>query len=439
MRVLIVSYVFPPQNHVGGLRAYSFAKWWMRTGHDVKVLTTRLDRPGITCNPRESFEELKNVEIVEVDHMPELSALAGGDNSLRRRMFGPWIGYGKRALRGLTRTIGAVSYFCPTNRWIRPAVDAAEKLHAAWPFEVVVSTCGPAAAHMIAARLRRQLSFFWVGDYRDLWSGIHLFPVRPVFRWLEERRELKTMNGCDLLVSVSPPLVDELRELFPGKPVRLVANGFDHEDAERLNDVQPADGPPYTIIYCGTLALRHRDPRSFLDAVAWAVSREPRVRSRLRVVFYTQDQDLIDPEITARNLTGVVASEPLLPHRTVLKRQRQAHALLFLEWNDRRQRGILTGKLFEYLSAGRPILSVGGDPSADASVCIESNGFGVALGDDVERTGSLLIEFAGTGKLPYRPRQGFVKQFERERLAAELMKEITRLRAVLDRGEQAVD
>ena len=58
-----------------------------------------------------------------------------------------------------------------------------------------------------------------------------------------------------------------------------------------------------------------------------------------------------------------------------IQKQRLADILLFLPWDDVKQKGILTGKIFEYIGAGRPILSISSHID-DASEIVLSNSFG---------------------------------------------------------------
>ncbi len=49
MKILIVSFFFPPQNAIGGQRPYSWAKYWSRKGHEVHVLTP-IKEAGLCTN-----------------------------------------------------------------------------------------------------------------------------------------------------------------------------------------------------------------------------------------------------------------------------------------------------------------------------------------------------------------------------------------------------
>ena len=75
--------------------------------------------------------------------------------------------------------------------------------------------------------------------------------------------------------------------------------------------------------------------------------------------------------------------EPLgwVPRSTSLRLQRDADAIVHVEWNDR-DAGVLTAKLFEYMAAGPPVLVIGGDPKGEGPIAalVRETRTGVVLG-----------------------------------------------------------
>ena len=65
-------------------------------------------------------------------------------------------------------------------------------------------------------------------------------------------------------------------------------------------------------------------------------------------------------EIRDTNLNGIVKLLGFIPREQVLQKQRESQLLLLLLWNNPQEVGVYTGKIFEYLAAGRPIIALGG-------------------------------------------------------------------------------
>ena len=432
MRILIICFDFPPVNRVASLRPYGMARYWSRAGAEVKILTTRRHRPGVPLNRDDVYGDLGQFEVLEADHqrwmfwLPRDRAPANTEPASAPPSPAGRLGLAtriKKAGLALVRAVKAGSFFCPTNAWTGPATRAALELHRRWPFDIVVSSFGPAACHAIAARLHRRLPFFWVADYRDLWGGSDLLPVRWPFSVLETWREKHTVATADMLSSVSQPLVDHLQSTFPDKRVLLVENGFDKEDESELLSADPVPpspeareaGRPCKLVYCGALALNHRSPAPLFEPLARLKARRPDLLKHLEVTFHTTHRDFLREHIQKWGLEEVVRDGGYLTRREVLRAQRESDVLIFLEWNNPSSRGILTGKLSEYLNAGVPILCVGGARESDASALIERHGFGVAFGSDVAAAEAFLERLALGEKPAYAPDLSLLERFDRRR------------------------
>jgi glycosyltransferase involved in cell wall biosynthesis len=130
------------------------------------------------------------------------------------------------------------------------------------------------------------------------------------------------------------------------------------------------------IVYTGMVYPGRRDPSSLFKALA-ALGAE---RRRVRVKFFGRMLPGVE-EIANRYGVGdcVEVHEPV-PYQESLRRQMRADVLLLLLWNDPREQGVYTGKLFEYLGARRPILSIGLEDGVAATLVREKRA-GLATDD----------------------------------------------------------
>lgn len=438
MRILLIAYDFPPVNRSAALRPYGLARHWARAGADVTVLTTPRGRPGLPVNPASMYSDLDTFHIIEADHQPWMrwfsrtgapdgkppAGLDAPATHTPARPGSPVVRI-KRAGQAAVRAAKAGSFLCPTNGWIRPAVRAGLDLHRRWPYDVVVSSFGPAAAHLIAARLRHQIPFFWVADYRDLWGGGDLFETRWPFRSWEIALEKRTVSQADMLSTISAPFVGYLQQRFPGKPVLLIENGFDTEDLGPAGTAQPAAIDPASrkvrLVYTGALALAHRNPDPLFAALSALRLRRPDLASKIEIVFHTTHRDLLRSIMDRWQLGDLVRDGGYLNRHQILQVQREADGLLFLDWNNPEIRGILTGKLFEYLHAGVPILSIGGDVHSDASELIVRHGYGLAFGNDATAIEHCLESYASGHPPVCHPDPALLQRFDRKEQAARFL------------------
>jgi glycosyltransferase involved in cell wall biosynthesis len=261
----------------------------------------------------------------------------------------------------------------------------------------------------------------WVADLRDLWAGVPQGAGRTRLRRLPDAvAERILFARASALVTVSEGLAEQLRTSYPGLPVHAIPTGFD-PDLIAPEDVRPSSD--FRLVYAGRVKGR-MDAMRFLRPLATSISAGRIDASRTRVDMLTmgtlreQDRDFIRRE----GIGDVVIEEGYLPRDEIIRRERQAHVLLQFRWDDPTETGILTGKLFEYLAARRPILSTGMYRD-EVSTVLETTGAGVASTSDAETERFLMEAFRSfdeTGRVPYGGRPEGLDRLDARRSAKRL-------------------
>jgi glycosyltransferase involved in cell wall biosynthesis len=368
VKVLLVAQAFPPFNASGAVRVGALAKYLAARGDDVRVLTASpLPYPRTLQSPLESDR------IVRTASFDPLTLLAWA----RRRRAAP----ARASARGsatpgrLLRSFAAfVTIPEPQFGWFFPAVRAGRRLLRTWKPDVIYASALPFTAHIVAAWLAQREGVPWIAEFRDHFAGnpySNLPSWRvPIDRWIE-RQVIASASAC---VTVSEPMAETLRALHE-KPTVAALNGFE----EPVDDVpnEPSFGP-LRIVYTGLIYPGRRDPSPLFEAIA---SLGPDA-ARIEVAFFGQDLRGVVEAAARHGVSDVVRVGGAIPHCDALAEQRKADVLLLLLWNDPREAGVYTGKLFEYVGAGRPILAVGGDGGAAARL-VRERGLGVSASDPV--------------------------------------------------------
>lgn len=383
MRILIISTFFPPLNSIASLRPYSWAKHWSAAGHDVTVLTTEKNEDNATAlkSPLEGF---KVVSVPLPSFVSKLKnnnkgSSAGGKKGLVKRLFDYL-----RFERGVFNAARMPDF---TDLWIAPAFAA---IQSQGPWDLVISTAGPYSVHILAHRLKKKnLARQWIADYRDTWSNNYIysgiFPFNRIERWLEHR----LLKRADLVTTVSDPLADSFFTKFGCKNVQTIENGFDTDDVKDISheSIFPADGK-YRIVHTGSIYLGKRDPTPLFQAIQ-RLQQAPMQRhllDRLEILFVGPRQANLETLINEYGVANWVKLVGFVSREDALRMQRDAHALLFLAWNDPSVDGILTGKIFEYLFSKTPIIAVGaGELEASQKLILEAGaGFAFHSVDEIE-------------------------------------------------------
>jgi len=233
--------------------------------------------------------------------------------------------------------------------WALTAIPAGIKLVRKHDIDVIVSTSPPPSTHLIAAAIARATGAKWVADLRDsIVAHAHRRADSAATRAkssLQLRVARLVASRADAITCVSEAISEETRALRPRGPVVTIANGCDFDDVAGL-DRQPSDR--FRITHTGSFFGR-RDPRPFLQALH---DSGLDVVARFLGDFRPADRDWAE----SLGLGDRLELLPYAPRAESLALQRDSEALLLLiPEADGRGRGVLSGKVFEYVAVGRPI------------------------------------------------------------------------------------
>jgi glycosyltransferase involved in cell wall biosynthesis len=270
--------------------------------------------------------------------------------------------------------------------WNLTADRAAIRLIRREGIDVVVTTSPPASVHLVGAVAKRATGVRWVADLRDsLGAHPHRRAESRLVRtkeWTSERTARLVARRADGIVAVSDAIAAEVRALEPRGPVTTIANGSDFDD---FDGIEYRRGERFRITHTGSF-FGKRDPRPFLQAF-----RDADLDAVVRFVgdFRSSDREWADSLALGDRLQLV----DYLPRAESLRMQRDSEALLLLvPQAGGRGKGVLSGKVYEYLAAGRPILAVVPPDGAAAELVRETGAGLVVAPDDVEGIRDALLE-----------------------------------------------
>jgi len=382
MKVLIVSYYFPPYNTIGAVRVGKWAKYLVSQGHEVVVLTAK-EQPLPASLPVELDEKnIIRTHWINVNWLPE--KLVGGREKVAREGFSSK-GHWHRAFRRAGLIYKSIANF-PDGQigWYWPAIGAGKWLLEVWKPDIIYASAMPFTSLIVASRLSRLARVPWIAELRDLWVDGHNYEYGMFRRFFESRLERRTLSSAKGIVTVSEPLAQKLLEKYH-KPVIVILNGYDPNDYIGLASNTEYVKKYITITYTGSIYERKYDLHTFLAAVRMLPKEK---RSRIRVRFLGRRLDLVRSLSNKYNLDDLISIEPTAPYSESLKAQAKSDILLLFLWNDPRERGVYSGKLFEYIGAGRPILAVGPKDNVAADL-IREHGLGAVVSTEQEALAAL--------------------------------------------------
>ncbi|RJR29430.1 MAG: hypothetical protein C4574_03580 [Candidatus Latescibacterota bacterium] len=376
-RLLMIVNFFPPAGGGGVYRPLSFVKHLSRLGWEITVVAPRpgefwISDPGLE---REVPPSVRVVRTASLSGLRVLRALRGGRGGSGSRRSSS--GYG--ALRRLGEFFLLPDTYAG---WAPFAAREAGRLASSKRFDAVYSTSPPDSSHLAAMGLARRHRIPWVADFRDPWINLRLrTPPTPVHRFLHERME-RAAARADLVLVTTEAHEETMRRLYPECRVERIPNGYEEEDfPSEPAAVPPAE--PFTVTHCGMLTLG-RSVRPFLEGFAAFAKRAPAKAAATRVAFVGARESANEELAGSLALADRVRFEDNLPHREVVRRERESHVLLLVKHDDERYRGLVPGKLYEYIGARRPILAIAPEGEAARIVASMRRGEVASIGDPAD-------------------------------------------------------
>lgn len=262
--------------------------------------------------------------------------------------------------------------------WNLTAVPAAIRLVREHRIDAVVTTSPPPSVHLVGAAVKKATGAAWVADLRDsLVAHVHRrtdsAAARAKLRMHGQVARV-VARSADAITCVADFIADEIRPLEPRGRVVTIPNGCDFDDVAGLERT-PASR--MTIIHTGSF-FGKRDPRPFLQALR---DSGLDITARFLGDFRASDRGWAESLGLGDRLDLV----PHVPRIEALRLQRDADVLLLLIPDaGGRGKGILSGKVFEYIAVGRPILAAVPPDGAAADLIRETGAGVVADPDDVD-------------------------------------------------------
>lgn len=396
MKILIITDYFPPQNSIASLRPYTWAKYWTQMGHEVIVLTTQKNKQDndlkLDCSIFQVIEiensfkkRLKFFFHKKLAHPSLNQKIENDSNHIKKYIKNKIVSFIKE--RGIFSTARMPDF---NDFIIKKAYDAVKNE----TFDLVISTAGPYSEHLIAKKLKNaNKAQFWVADYRDLWTQNHIFKGMFPFIIFEEYLESQVNKCADIITTVSLPLAMQIKNKYQLDKVEVIENGFDLDDLKNISEEPFWTDQKVRLVYTGVIYSGKRDPSPLFQAIQEISNSDKKnLLDKLEVIFIGNNQALIDSLIAKFNVELWVKYKGFLSREDSLRMQRDAHALIFLEFEGNGVDGILTGKLFEYICSGTEILGIGITHNTSAGKLIAERGYGTNFGKDSQMLKNYLID-----------------------------------------------
>ncbi len=375
-KVLIITYYWPPSGGAGVQRWLKFTKYLPEFGWEPVILTVDPEYAAYPVTDNSLAAELPLS--VKVHRTPAIDYFsiykkdkyripaAGFANSVDNTFKGKIL----RFIRG--------NFFIPDPRrgWNKYAFRKACEIIETEGINHVITTSPPHSTQLIGLNIKKKYpGIKWIADLRDPWTDIYYYKqFYPTFisKRIDSGLEKKVLKKADRIITVGA----SLKTLFSLKvkgienKTEVITNGYDEADFKVIAANEPSR---FTITYVGTLSDIY--PVKGLIAALKNLRLEGK-DFVLRFVGTVSEnvRELIMSDIPDSSVEFL----PYAIHSEAIKYMMSSTVLILIIPSHKSNKSIVTGKLFEYLASGKPILCLG-PADGDAAEIINKCRSGVTV------------------------------------------------------------
>ena len=186
MKVLIVTYYWPPAGGAGVQRWLKFTKYLRN--FDVEPVIFTADNAHYPITDASLDKDIPhNIEVIKCPIFEPNNLLS----KFRKRKVKSSAGFLEENPSFLSKVLMYIraNYFIPDARmfWIKPSVKMIARYLANNKIDAIITTGPPHSLHMIGYRLKKKLRINWIADFRDPWTGIDYFHLLPLTKYAKNK------------------------------------------------------------------------------------------------------------------------------------------------------------------------------------------------------------------------------------------------------------
>ncbi len=416
MKALIITYYWPPAGGSGVQRWLKFVKYLRDFDIEPVVYTVQDPVYAITdVNLQNDIPE--GIEVVQ-QPIWEPNNLVSLFGSKKKKTSAGFLNPNPSFIGKVAQYIRA-NYFIPDARkfWIKPSVKYLTNYLQNNKIDVVISTGPPHSAHLIGLKLKETLNIKWIADFRDPWTEIdylHQLPLTKKAIKKHQFLENAVLKKADHVLVVGETMARNFRKIT--KSVSVISNGYDTFTSKSNAGLDST----FSLVHIG-LMNSDRNHQILWQSLKALCDENADFKNDLQLKFIGAIADDVEHDIQKYQLKNNTELISYVPHNEVLQYQQSAQVLLLAVNNVPSAKGIITGKIFEYLQANRPILAIA-PIDGDLNGIIKNTETGVVIGfNDLDKLKKEILKLYTSfkiGNLKVSPQN--IEQYHRKALTNKL-------------------
>ena len=372
-KVLIITYYWPPAGGSGVQRWLKFSKYLR--DFEIEPVIYTIDNPSYPILDKSSESEIpKDLEILKQAIFEPNSMLSFFGRNNKKESAG-FLNPNPTFLGKIVQYIRA-NYFIPDARkfWIQPSVNFLSNYLEKNHIDAIITTGPPHSMHIIGLELKKKLGIKWISDFRDPWTEIDYFQQLPLTKKATKKHqdlEQEVLINSDMVVVVGETMKDKF--LKHTKRIEVLTNGFDTIETSLTQELDEK----FSITHVG-LMNSDRNPTILWEVLNEISNTNLNFKNDLRIKLIGKLDDAVIQDLKVFD-HNTIETIPYLDHKDISKYQASSQILLLSINEVPSAKGIITGKIFEYLQAKRPILAIGPE-DGDAAMILKNTNAGTIVG-----------------------------------------------------------
>lgn len=388
---------FVPRRRVGAIRPFKFSTHLHEFGWHPTLIAIKSNTGSLT---KLEEELLKTVQVHELETPLDRTHKSGGQLGKSRAEGTPSIS------KIITEKVSSfIDRNFPIDTWLpffysryNHIRDIARESKP----DVIFSTGDPWSAHWVAQKLKKDLSLPWVADFRDPWtlSNVSLKERTAFSSSMDRFWEKKVMKTADWLTFTSRNTCSLYQGEYPfiSDKSSTIYNAYDYalyEAAREKYELLNMEDQNLNIIFWGK--FRKLSPVDGVIEILKAVKRtNPDIVKNIKIHSFGEiserDMELARGEGFEEQF---IAHEPM-PPESALSVLNQADIQLVSTAMERKD--IIPAKLWDYLAADPPILSIAPNPEIRKILEETQSGKQYDLRKDIDRLVEVLVQCVNAKK-----------------------------------------
>ena len=371
-KVLIVTYYWPPAGGPGVQRWLKFAKYLPEFGWEPIIYTP--ENPSYPLVDETLIKEVpQDLKIVKTNIWEPYQIAEKFSKSNKKFKGGQFdVGKNQSFVSKLSIFIRG-NFFIPDARkfWVKPSIKFLKEYLTENHIDTIVTTGPPHSLHLIGLELKKELpNLKWIADFRDPWTEISYYKHLKLTSSSDKKHrqlEKSVFENADLTLATSYTDAENFRK--NGANAFCVTNGFDVSESlsvgelESLNETPKPSNyktlkPKFTLSYVGVLE-QLRNPENLWKSLKDLCETNPDFANDFELKFVGRIDDKILNDIENSVLKNNIKNLGYLSHDESVKEMEKSDLLLITNFPNESSKGIIPGKLFEYLATGKQIISFG--------------------------------------------------------------------------------